>query len=479
VLFGGKKKMQKRLLLLRGGTQVLGKGAKRELVRSKNAGVLLDTRSGVIVDVSRDCSGQRENSDLQIVDVADSDLVMPGLINAHGHFYGMYARGMSLGDGVAPPSSFGDVLAKLWWRLDRALDPRAVELSALVGLVAAVRNGCTTIVDHHSSPSCVDGSLARIGDAAARAGVRVSLAYEVSDRNGVENARAGIAENVRVIQHAIEKRDGMVGASFGLHASFTVSDATLASCVDALQAIEGARDVGFHVHVAEGAIDEEHSVRAHGRRTVHRLRDAGVLRRNSLLGHGVYMDDDEMRLVASHGAMVACNIESNCNNGVGVPRVEDMLDAGIVAGVGTDGMSYAMLGEFSSAYLAHKLSRGDPRAMPGDRLATMLLDHNAAMADRLMGPFGAPALGTLEVGAAADVIVASYCAPTPLVVENFPWHLIFGDVRVHTTVARGRMLMHQNRLLTLDEEYIAKQARAHAPRVWSACHKFAVEPVET
>src|SRR5690349_24318606 len=154
-------------------------------------------QDGVITDIgpTRDLAArypQGERLD------AHGQLVMPGNICAHTHFYGAYARGMAIpGD---PPKDFPEILKRLWWPLDKALDRDAVRASALVSLVDAVKHGTTTLIDHHASPNFIGGSLDVIADAVDRAGLRAVLCYEVTDRDGRDKAQAGIAENTRFMK---------------------------------------------------------------------------------------------------------------------------------------------------------------------------------------------------------------------------------------------------------------------------------------
>jgi cytosine/adenosine deaminase-related metal-dependent hydrolase len=170
-------------------------------------------------------------------------LLMPGNICAHTHFYGAFARGLAI-PGSAP-RDFPEILRKLWWPLDKSLTLEDVRLSALVCLVDAIKHGTTTLIDHHASPNAIDGSLDAIANAVDQAGLRAVLCYEVTDRDGPEKAKAGIAENVRFLRAAVSRPN--IGATFGLHASLTLSDETLKACVEA-NAPFGS---GFHIHVAE------------------------------------------------------------------------------------------------------------------------------------------------------------------------------------------------------------------------------------
>ncbi len=156
-------------------------------------------------------------------------VVMPGFICAHHHFYSTMARGMAIPG--EPASNFVEILERLWWKLDMALSDEDITLSAQIPLIECIRNGTTTVIDHHASPSMRDGSLDLIEIAVRQAGIRASLCYEVSDRN---IPGGGIQENERFIKK-IGKGDGQIAAMMGLHASFTLSDETLEKCVGIAQ----------------------------------------------------------------------------------------------------------------------------------------------------------------------------------------------------------------------------------------------------
>ena len=247
---------------------------------------------------------------------ARGQLVMPGNLCAHTHFYGAFARGMAIPG--RPPRDFPDILRKVWWPLDKALTLPDVRASAEVCLVDAIRHGTTTLIDHHASPNAIDGSLDQIAEAVEGSGLRAVLCYEVTDRDGPEKTRLGIEENVRFLKRvaAGPVAGGRVGATFGLHASLTLSDETLDTCREA--APEGA---GFHIHVAEHEADEDDSLVRSGVRVVDRLQRHAILGPRTLVAHGVHVDAREIELLAEAGTWVSHQPRSNMNNGVGVAEV--------------------------------------------------------------------------------------------------------------------------------------------------------------
>ncbi len=386
---------------------------------------------------------------------ARGQLVMPGNICAHTHFYGAYARGMAIPG--APPADFPQILKRLWWPLDKALDADAVRMSALVSLVDAVKHGTTTLIDHHASPNFIEGSLDEIADAVGLAGLRAVLCYEVTDRDGEEKMYAGIAENVRFMRN---NQSPLIAGTFGLHASLTLDDNALRACADALP--EGA---GYHVHVAEHEADEEDSLRRSGKRVVHRLDEYGVWGDKTIAAHCVHIDESERRVLCESGTWISHQPRSNMNNGVGVMALETMLGDGMNIALGNDGFSNNMWAEWKTAYLLHKVAHRDPRQANGSDIARIATVNNARLVERF---FPGQTLGELRVGAAADIIFVDYHPFTLLTDGNLPWHILFGfeSSMVTATIVAGKPLMLDRQILMLDEAVIAREALALAPQIW-------------
>jgi cytosine/adenosine deaminase-related metal-dependent hydrolase len=301
-----------------------------------------------------------------------------------------------------------------------------------------------------------------LGEAVVESGLRASLCYEVTDRNGREGAMAGITENVRFIKRLQAQPNPKLGASFGLHASLTLSDDTLAACVEASSRL----DTGFHLHLAEDKADQADSLKKYNRRVAERLEERGILGPKTLVAHAVYIDAYEMDSLRATHTKVSHQPRSNMNNAVGVAEVEKMLNRGITVGLGNDGFSNNMFTEIHTAYLLQRTHKGDPRVMPGDRLIEMAFNHNAVIA----GIFFPKPVGALVPGAFADIILLDYIPYTPLTDANYPWHIIFGMDGSHVThtIAGGQLLMKDRQLLTLDEIEIAAKATELAKSVWKS-----------
>ena len=389
---------------------------------------------------------------------AAGQLVLPASSCAHTHFYGAFARGMAIPG--EPAANFPQILERLWWRLDKALTLEDVRYSALVCLVDAIRHGTTTLIDHHASPNAIEGSLDTIAEAVQEAGLRACLCYEVTDRDGEELAQAGIEENRRFIEKMASEQISKLAATFGLHASLTLSDETLEKAVGVADEL-GA---GFHIHVAEDMADVRDSLKKSGLRVVERLNRFGVLGPQTIAAHCVHIDAYEKDILQETGTLVVHNPRSNMNNAVGVADVKGFLHRGITVGLGNDGFSNNMFTEMKTAYLVHKLHQGDPRAMPGDVVMHLAYANNGRIAARF---FPKP-LGELAMGAYADIIILDYRPFTPLSAGNLPWHILFGvgGCEVTHTICGGKLLMKERELLTLDEEAIVAQALERAKQVW-------------
>ncbi len=439
--------------LLGNGTVVTG-GTEPQVIAG-GAVVWVGERIEAVGDETR---LREEFPDARYLD-ARGGLVLPGFVNLHHHFYSALARGLDPG---TPMRDFPEVLDRLWWRLDRALDEETVRISALLSAADCVRHGCTTVFDHHASPSWIQGSLDAIAAAVEEAGISAVLCYEVTDRNGRESAKAGIEENLRFLRERAS--DPRIRGVFGVHASFTVRDETLAALAE--RRPDGA---GCHIHVAEDPVDVQASVAAFGCGPMERLERFGLLDARALLAHGIHLEEVDYRRAARAGATLIHNPESNANNGVGRLDVCEAAALGCTVGLGTDGMSSSMLRALRFAFLTHRGARRDPSS--GFEILPELLTVNAAAARRF---FPEPLLGELTPGAPADVIAVDSQPPTLLSRDNLFGHLAYGvsEAPVRHTVAHGRVLLEDYRHLTLDPQELAGRARELAPALWERFHSL-------
>ena len=354
-------------------------------------------------------------------------LVMPGLVIAHTHLYAALARGMAAP--AEPQRSFRQILERVWWRLDSALDESSLRASAEEALLDAALSGATAVLDHHESPSFIDGSLDVLAQAAQAVGVRAALAYGATDRHGPKGAAEGLAECERAIRKGLP-------AMVGLHAGFTVSDETL----QAAAGLARRKGTWLHVHSAEDRSDAD---------SFERLDRAGALGPKTLLAHGVHLTPGERARVQDAGAWIVHNPRSNLQNAVGYADVKTL---GPRVALGTDGMDGDL---FTEARVAHLRAR-EAYGPVGGIDAAALLARSQDLADAVLGP------------RPADWIVLDYDPPTPLTAESLAGHVLFGlgSRHVRDVVVNGEAIVEGRRAVRVDAARVHARAREEAACLW-------------
>jgi len=363
--------------------------------------------------------------------------VTKSFANGHHHVYSALARGM--GAPKKNPENFEEILQYIWWTLDKALDTDMMRASALVTAMACAKNGVTFAIDHHASPFAVKGSLETIAQAFDEVGLGHLLCYEISDRDGLDIARKGLEETADYLSN----RQGLVG----LHASFTVGDETLN------QAVQLARetDSGIHIHVAEDLSDEAHCLETYHSRVVERLAKAGVPDfPKTILGHCLHLDNSERKLLANSPAWVVQNMESNLNNSVGLFSSRGLSERIML---GTDGMHSDMLRSAKAAFFAGHQSDAIDYSETYRRFRNV---HNYLKSNNFKGDGD------------NNLVVLDYDTPTPFNSSNFLGHFLFGleSKHVQHVIAKGKIIVENGNLITVDEDRILKEARVQAERLW-------------
>lgn len=383
-------------------------------------------------------------------------VLMPGLINSHTHIYSAYARGMAASK---PTRNFFEILENMWWALDRKLTLEDVRLNALTTMKESVRNGVTTLIDHHSGPHSCTGSLFTLADAGREIGIRASYCYEVSDRDGEEICKREIAENVDFIRDCHEKQDDMIHGLFGMHASFTISDQTMERIKTAMAGI----DEGYHIHVSEGIEDQYDSLKKYGKRVLHRLHDWGILGPKSIAVHCIHANGQEMDILKETDTSIVHNPMSNMGNACGTSPIVEMLRRGLRVGLGTDAYTHCMIESMKVAKLLQSHSLCDPTVGFGQALA-LQFEGNPAISAK----YFAKTLGVLKEGAYADMITLDYRPFTPLRAHNWGGHVLFGmnGGLVQDTIINGREVMRARELLTIDEEALDAASSKRAEEIW-------------
>ncbi len=404
-------------------------------------------------------SGEPHSSTDAIVD-ASGCVVIPGLITAHTHLYGILLRGASLN--IKPPTDFAQVLQRVWWPVDEALTVDDAYASALSASADMLRNGSTFYADTYSGPNSISGSLEAIARGTKEVGMRGMVAFEITERNNPDEARRGLREGINFVNSLEE--DELISGMMSLHASFTVGDEIVIKAVEESKNL----DIPITVHTSEGLVDLYHNLEASGERTVERLHRLGVLGKKTVLAHCVHVNEDEIDLIAKTGSSVAHNPMSNMLNAVGVAPVPSMLERGITIGLGNDGWIYDPFENMRCALTIHKLASGNPSAIGPNEIFKMATLDGA----RCYGL--EKKIGSLEKNKLADIVILDGSnVPTPLTKESAVGHLLNtfsgGDVR---DVFVGGKQVVKNRLLTaISDERVAKISRNSAKGLWSRLNK--------
>lgn len=421
----------------------------------ENGAVVLEGTK--IAEVGPEQEIRTKYKDAEYID-AKGGVIMPAFINTHEHIYSAMARGLSIKG--YDPKGFLDILDGQWWTIDRKLTMEQIKYSAMDTIISGIRNGVTTVFDHHASFGQIRGSLFTIAEVAKELGMRVCLCYEISDRDGKEKARESVMENAEFIRYALKDDTDMVAGMMGMHAQFTISDETME-----LAAANKPEDVGYHIHVAEGIEDLNDCLKKYGKRIVDRLMDHGILGEKTLLGHCIYINPHEMDVIKDTNTMVVHNPESNMGNACGCPPTMELVKRGIITGLGTDGYTHDMTESFKVANVLHKHHLCDANAAWGE-VPKMLFEHNATIANRY---FKTP-LGVLKPGAAADVIVVDYDPPTRLDATNSNGHILFGMTGrdVVTTIGNGKILMKDRELKVADTKEVMAKCREASAKLWKS-----------
>ena len=397
--------------------------------------------SSKIVEVGEEAALTAKYPQAEKID-AKGGVIMPALINAHTHIYSALARGLSIVGNN--PTNFLEVLEGTWWAIDRHLTLEGTRASADALYIDCIKQGVTTVFDHHASYCQIPGSLFQIGESAKKFGIRSCLCYEVSDRDGEEKCLEAIRENADWITYCREHNDPMLAAMFGGHALFTISDKTFDRMVEA-----NSGRTGYHIHVSEGMNDVYDSLQNYGRRPVQRLQDHGILGEKTILGHCIHVNTAEMELIRETGTMVVNNPESNMGNAIGICPVLQLYKRGILLGMGTDAYTNDMLESLKVALCSQRSQNCLPN-VGWCEVTDMLFKNNAKIGEK----YFPDTLGVLKAGAAADIIVMDYKPFTPFSDENIDGHMIFGMTgrQCQTTIAAGKLLMKDRELVGIDEE---------------------------
>jgi cytosine/adenosine deaminase-related metal-dependent hydrolase len=366
-------------------------------------------------------------------------LIMKAFGCAHHHVYSALARGMP--PPVNAPRNFHDILNSIWWKLDKKLDTKTIEASALVTAMDCAKKGVTFVIDHHSSPNAVENSLFTIAAAFDKVGISHLLCYELSGRDGKISLQKGLEETENYLKAGSQ---GLVG----LHASFTVDDELLCKAVTLAEKY----DSGIHAHAAEDLIDQEHTIKRYGKRVIERFNDAGALeQKKTILAHCLHLNDRERKILNRSRAYVVQNAESNLNNKVGFFDPKGYMEKIML---GTDGMHGDMLRSSRAAFLVGRYVEG---ISPAEIYRRFRKIHDYTGENNCCGD------------GENNLVILDYDSPTELNSDNFLSHFVYGisSNHIESVIARGKLIVENRKIMTVDEAEILAFSRETAGELWA------------
>jgi putative selenium metabolism protein SsnA len=411
---------------------------------------------GKVLEIEKTAILEKKHGRVEVID-ASGGIVMPGIICSHSHLYGMLLRGVSLN--IEPPSDFTQILQRVWWPVDEAMNFEDAYASALIASVEFAKSGVTTFADTYSGPNSISGVLDHIAKAVEEVGIKGFVAFEATERHSPEEGTKGVQENVRFAEKMKTKPDAKAKPLFSIHASFTVSD----NLIRRVKGLASEYHIPITIHVSEGLGDVHHNLENYGKRSIERLRDVGLLGCDTVLAHCVNIDENEIEILAETDTGVAHNPMSNMLNAVGVAPLLNMLHRKVRVGLGNDGYIFDMFENMRTAFLLHRVHHKNPNAIDPYTVLEMATIKGASLY-RMERK-----IGSIEPGKRADmIIIKPTILPTPLNANTAVGHLINtvdGD-DVDTVLIDGNPIVRNKELITFDEKKAQEISQKAAAELW-------------
>ncbi len=391
-----------------------------------------------------------KNDGYQVID-GKGQLLLPNFVCNHAHIYSIFARGLAL---PFDPHNFLEILEQMWWKIDAKIDNEITYYSGICAGKEFIENGVTTIIDHHASGTDIIKSLTMLKKSLVDAlGLRAILCFETSDRYLTCKC---IKENMSFMN---KYRTDHVAGLFGMHASMTLSNKTLASIAKQLG------DNPIHIHVAESAMDEEDSLKKYGVTIMERMEKYGLVNPNSLIVHGVDISDKELDIVSKHGAYMVVNTTSNMNNAVGLPNVKNYLKHNVKVLVGNDGLSSNMANEYNNVYYTAHLKTESPTGLGLGEVLDMI-NNSYDYVSRILNI----KLGRIQKGYEADFMLLPYQPFTKMDNNNAFGHLFFGvypALKPNDVYASGKCLLKNRQIVSKKVKALFNKSLEESERLWT------------
>lgn len=408
----------------------------------KNAMVITDTGEAPrkqnieITDDRITGIGIAEDTVGDVVIDASGKLLMPGLINAHTHV------AMTVFRGAADDMKLQDWLFKRIFPMEDKLDEHIVYVSSLLGMAEMLRRGTTSIIDMYFFCDSIAAAAEKIG-------LRTQISRCITGDGHEADMR--IREAEELFENYKDSR--FVSVRPSAHAIYTCSASTLKKCAD----MSERYGQGLYIHLAETKKELEDCLNEHGLTPAAYLDSLGCLKQDTLLAHSVYVNDEDIELIALRGSAVAHNPSSNLKLGSGIAPVMNMLSAGIPVALGSDGAaSNNMQNIFCEMRLAALLQKGVQFAAD-----TVPANHAIKMATE----YGARAMNMKDVGRIgpgmkADLILLDTGLPHMQPLTNAVSNIVYAATgeEVYMTMVDGRIAYQNGSLLGIDTEDLYREA---------------------
>ncbi|BAJ50239.1 N-ethylammeline chlorohydrolase [Candidatus Caldarchaeum subterraneum] len=406
--------------------------------------------NGVVVDV-----GKAKPSGYTAQKTVDASgmIILPGLVSAHDHMYGVLAHGIPVKSQL---KDFWDFLKNFWWpyvedRLDKNLAEAAVHYAAAERL----RTGTTCVADILEAPNALPNVLETEARAVESLGLRAVLSFEATERMSPENGIQGLEENKRFIEK-MNTRPRLVKGMHCLHTTFTCSPDFIRRC----RADADMTKAGIHIHFEEGSYETQQALKKYGKYPAQLYEELGFWRDDVLASQCVKTTSDELNILAKYDVKISHQPLSNGEVGGGIAPVPEMLQRGLTVCLGTDGFIVDMFEVMRNTWLIHKAAKENAGVMPAETVFRMATENGA----KTLGYRG----GRIEKGYKADLVLLQNKFPTPVTPENVLTQVVVyaSGSWVDTVIVDGKVVVEKGRLATGDEENIRQKCFKAAEKLW-------------
>jgi putative selenium metabolism protein SsnA len=415
------------------------------------------THIGTIIEMKYKISkGEIKIEENEKIIDAQGKILMPGFISTHTHACSTLIRGLRFDnqESISPL----EMIKRNIESLESQLTHEDIYYGTLVALIEGIKNGVTCFFDHHSSPLVVEGSLDVIEEAFRKLGARGVLSYSISDKQGIGIALKGIKENSRFVEKCRHDNEDLIKGMFGIHDA-----SNLPSKVLEIAALEGNRlSTGFHIHVAETMGDLISSRTNFQKGIVERLEEYNLLNSKSMFSHCIHINENEKKLL--NKVNVIHNPESNMNFAVGYCDAIDLMKKGNLVGIGTDGFPLDVLRAMNICYGLHIHHGKDTNVIRTEDVVEMAIINNGKIASKHYDS----QVGSIKVGAKADLILIDYNSPTVIDGDNISAHMIFGmnSGTVSDVIINGKVVMENRVICDLDEKAVYAKCKLISKALW-------------